>query len=41
MPETVAHGNRWQNLTAKGVDELKRFLVMFLYLWMVFGLFVL
>jgi hypothetical protein len=41
MPEAAAYRQRWRNLMVKGVGELKRFLVMFLYLWMVFGLFVL
>ena len=32
---------RLQSLKERGIDELRRFFVMFLYLWVVFGLFVL
>jgi hypothetical protein len=33
--------NRLNKLKEKGIEELHRFAVMFLYLWMVFGVFVL
>lgn len=32
---------RLQRLKERGIDELRRFLLMFIYLWLVFGLFVL
>jgi len=32
---------RLHRLAAKGIDEFRRFLMMFVYLWIVFGLFVL
>jgi len=35
----TAANERFQNLKAKGVDEFKRFLIIFIYLWVVFGLF--
>lgn len=41
MPEEVVLNGRWRNLKARGVHEFKRILVMFLYLWVIFGLFVL
>ena len=41
MAEAAAQSQRWRNLTARGVHEFKPVLVMFLYLWAVFGLFVL
>ncbi len=37
----AAASQRWRDLTARGVHEFKRFLVMFLYLWVMFGLVVL
>ncbi len=33
--------DRLHRLAEKGIDEFRRFLVMFVYLWVVFGLFVL
>lgn len=33
--------DRWRTLAARGIDEFRRFLFMFVYLWVVFGLFVL
>lgn len=33
--------DRLHKLAEKGIDEFRRFLVMFVYLWVVFGLFVL
>lgn len=33
--------DRVHRLAARGVEELRRFLIMFVYLWVVFGLFVL
>lgn len=35
------NGDRLHKLAEKGIDEFRRFLVMFVYLWLVFGLFVL
>ena len=32
---------RLQRLKERGIDEIRRFLLMFVYLWLVFGLFVL
>jgi hypothetical protein len=37
----VTGGDRLHRLAEKGIDEFRRFLVMFVYLWVVFGLFVL
>ena len=34
-------GNRWRQLGERGIDEFRRFLTMFVYLWAVFALFVL
>ena len=31
--------DRWHKLAAKGIEEVQRFLLMFVYLWLVFGLF--
>ncbi|MBS0220078.1 MAG: hypothetical protein JSR91_04975 [Proteobacteria bacterium] len=33
--------DRLRDLAARGIDEFRRFLLMFVYLWVVFGLFVL
>ena len=41
MAEAAAQNRRWRNLTAKGVHEFKRLLLIFLYLWVILGLFVL
>lgn len=41
MTELAAPNQRWRKLTAEGLHEFRRFLLMFLYLWAVFGLFVL
>jgi hypothetical protein len=41
MAEEVALNGRWRNLKGRAVQEFKSLLVMFLYLWVVFGLFVL
>jgi hypothetical protein len=34
-------GDRWHKLEAVAIDEFRRFLVLFMYLWVVFGVFVL
>lgn len=34
-------GERWRKLEERGIDEFRRFLVMFVYLWVVFALFLL
>jgi hypothetical protein len=41
MAEEAALNGRWRNLKTRVVHEFKSLLVMFLYLWVVFGLFVL
>lgn len=41
MAEAAAQNQRWRNLAAKGVHEFKRLLLIFLYLWVILGLFVL
>ena len=38
---TSANAHRAQSLKAKAVDEFRRFLVLFFYLWILFGVFVL
>ena len=38
---TSADAHRAQSLKAKAVDEFRRFLVLFFYLWILFGVFVL
>ncbi len=35
------NSERLQHLKERGLDEIRRFLLMFVYLWLVFGLFVL
>src|SRR5262249_38516602 len=35
----TATNQRVQNLKAKGINEFKRFVIIFVYLWVVFGLF--
>jgi hypothetical protein len=35
------NSERLQHLKERGIDELRRFMLMFVYLWLVFGLFVL
>jgi len=35
----AATNQRMQNLKARGIDEFKRFAIIFVYLWVVFGLF--
>jgi hypothetical protein len=35
------NSDRLHDLAARGIDEFRRFLLMFVYLWVVFGLFVL
>lgn len=37
----AATNERMQNLKARGIGEFKRFVVIFVYLWIVFGLFAL
>jgi hypothetical protein len=37
----AATNQRIHDLKAKGIDEFKRFIVIFVYLWAIFGLFVL
>jgi len=39
--EAPAQAGRLRRLQTRAVDEVKRFLVLFLYLWLLFGLFVL
>ena len=41
MADATAQNQRWRNLTARGVHQFKRLLLMFLYLWAIFGLIVL
>ena len=41
MAEAVARNQRWRKLTAKGVHELRQLSLMFFYLWVTFGLYVL
>ena len=41
VPHAIEGGSRRQKLVGQAAEEFRRFLVMFLYLWVMFGLFVL
>ena len=41
LDETNSNGGRGRKLAERAVDEVRRFVVMFLYLWVLFGLFAL
>ena len=40
VPNAINGGSRRQKLVSRAASEFRRFLVMFLYLWLLFGLFV-